>query len=226
MPSTKHLDKVVRRAGGVTETVKRGHLAALPYADMPAFMARLRQGERRRGKGAGISRADSDAQRRNPRREKERDRPRQSDVDAASRTSEERQSRAAAVHHPLSARAVEILKALPVTTSPYVFPGRFDSQPPSPMTFFVLLRSMGFGHVTAHGFRSTFRDYAGDQTSFPREVCEAALGHVIGGVEAAYRRGSALEKRRELMSMWAAYCSSAPPSDEADNVVRFAARAS
>jgi integrase len=61
--------------------------------------------------------------------------------------------------------------------------------------------------ATTHGMRSTFRDWCGDETHFPREVAEAALAHVVGTeVEAAYRRGTALEKRRELMQAWAAYC--------------------
>jgi integrase len=60
--------------------------------------------------------------------------------------------------------------------------------------------------ATTHGMRSTFRDWAGDATDFPREVAEAALAHVLGEVERAYRRGNALEKRRELMQAWADYC--------------------
>jgi hypothetical protein len=59
---------------------------------------------------------------------------------------------------------------------------------------------------TVHGFRSTFRDWAGDKTNFAREVVEHALAHMIGSeVERAYRRGHALEKRRDLMGAWAAY---------------------
>jgi integrase len=74
-----------------------------------------------------------------------------------------------------------------------------------------LLQRVGFGNVTPHGFRSTFRDWAGDRTSFPREVAEAALAHKVGNaVEAAYRRGSALEQRRRLMQAWSDYCESAP----------------
>jgi integrase len=62
--------------------------------------------------------------------------------------------------------------------------------------------------ATTHGFRSTFRDWCGDCTDFPREVAEAALAHVVGNnVEAAYRRGDALDKRRALMTAWADYCS-------------------
>jgi integrase len=62
------------------------------------------------------------------------------------------------------------------------------------------------GLATVHGMRSTFRDWAGDKTHFPREVAEAALAHSLGAVEAAYRRGSALEKREQLMQAWADYC--------------------
>jgi integrase len=72
------------------------------------------------------------------------------------------------------------------------------------------------GHnITVHGFRSTFRDWCGDCTHYPREIAEAALAHTIGNAtERAYRRGSALEKRRELMDAWANYC-----EPKADNVI-------
>jgi integrase len=72
--------------------------------------------------------------------------------------------------------------------------------------------------VTVHGFRSSFRDWAGEATSFPRELAEAALAHVAGdATERAYRRGDALEKRRALMEAWAAFCE--PRADS--NVVRM-----
>jgi integrase len=62
-------------------------------------------------------------------------------------------------------------------------------------------------NVTVHGFRSTFRDWAGNVSSFPREVAETALAHVIGDkAEQAYRRSDALDKRRKLMEAWASYC--------------------
>lgn len=65
--------------------------------------------------------------------------------------------------------------------------------------------------ATTHGFRSTFRDWAGDMTNFPRELCEQALAHVIADeTEAAYRRSDALAKRRRLMDEWAAHCMSEP----------------
>ena len=73
------------------------------------------------------------------------------------------------------------------------------------MVFLQMLKRMGVD-ATAHGFRSSFRDWAAEQTSFPREVCEAALAHTVENkVEAAYRRGDLLEKRRELMEAWGRY---------------------
>ena len=69
------------------------------------------------------------------------------------------------------------------------------------------LRRMKADDITVHGFRSTFRDWASETTSFPHEVCEQALAHAIGNkTEAAYRRGDLFEKRRKLMDAWAAYC--------------------
>ena len=66
---------------------------------------------------------------------------------------------------------------------------------------------MNRGDATVHGFRSAFRDWAGEETNFPREIAEAALAHRIGDkAEQAYRRGDALEKRRALMAAWASHC--------------------
>lgn len=68
------------------------------------------------------------------------------------------------------------------------------------------LRGAGAGEATLHGLRSSFRDWAGDHTNYPRDVAEAALAHVLTDkTEAAYRRGTALEKRREMMEEWADY---------------------
>jgi integrase len=101
---------------------------------------------------------------------------------------------------PLSARCCQILNAMQVER-------RSDDRVfhVSIRTIQNLVTGMG-GGATSHGFRSSFRDWSGDKTNFPREVCEAALAHAIGNeVERAYRRGSALERRRELMDAWAAY---------------------
>ena len=75
------------------------------------------------------------------------------------------------------------------------------------MVMKALFKRMKIEGITSHGFRSSFRDWAGECTNFPREVCEAALAHAVGNaVELAYRRADALEKRRMLMDAWAAYC--------------------
>ena len=114
---------------------------------------------------------------------------------------------------PLSDRAVEILATVQVLsegkTDATIFPAA-DGGPLSINAFRALLLRMDLkgSEVTPHGFRSSFRDWAGEASSFPREVAEAALAHVVGdATERAYRRGDALEKRRKLMDAWAMYCS-------------------
>jgi integrase len=104
---------------------------------------------------------------------------------------------------PLSARAVEILRQMEQNRlSALVFPGTKPGRPLSVMALEMVLRRMKLD-FTVHGFRSAFRDWAGERTHFPREVAEAALAHLVGdAVERAYRRGDALEKRRKLMDAW------------------------
>ena len=75
------------------------------------------------------------------------------------------------------------------------------------MAMEMVLRRMKIENATVHGFRSSFRDWAGNETGYPRELIETALAHVIGDkAEQAYRRSDALEKRRNLMEAWAGYC--------------------
>lgn len=109
---------------------------------------------------------------------------------------------------PLSARAVDIIRrALKLNGGSYVFPGRSMDKPLSNMALLMILRRMGHQNVTAHGFRSTFRDWAAERTNFPHEVCEAALAHVLKNkTEAAYKRTDLFEKRRELMNTWTRFC--------------------
>ena len=91
----------------------------------------------------------------------------------------------------------------------FVFPGLRPGRPLSGMAFEMLLRRIGSPY-TAHGFRSSFRDWAGNETHFPRELAEHALAHVIGDkAEQAYRRSDALARRRELMDVWARHCAGA-----------------
>jgi integrase len=109
---------------------------------------------------------------------------------------------------PLSARAVAILRQLEtLKTGDFVFAGQARNKPLSNMAMEMVLRRMKIEDATVHGFRSSFRDWAGNVSNFPREITETALAHVIGDkAEQAYRRSDALEKRRKLMDAWAAYC--------------------
>ena len=109
---------------------------------------------------------------------------------------------------PLSKAVLDLLRALPrVKGESYVFPGARAVQPLSNMAMLELLRGMNGDGLSVHGFRSSFRDWAGDHTNFARNVIEHALAHRIKDkAEAAYRRSDALEKRRKLMEAWASYC--------------------
>src|ERR1019366_3872305 len=113
---------------------------------------------------------------------------------------------------PLAPRAVEILEAVrpgPSEADGYVFPGNKSKKPLSNMAFSMLLRRMERIDMTAHGMRSSFRDWCAERTNFPSEVAEMALAHAISSkVEAAYRRGDLFEKRQQLMAYWADYCAS------------------
>ena len=92
----------------------------------------------------------------------------------------------------------------------HLFPGQRRERPLSPMAMDMLLRRMQT-NVTVHGFRSSFRDWAGEETHFPREVAETALAHIVGDeTERAYRRGDALQKRRRLMESWDLYLCRSP----------------
>ena len=108
---------------------------------------------------------------------------------------------------PLSVRVIEVLRGLPVVAGGLVFPGMREGSPLSDMTLTAVLRRMGRGDLTAHGFRSTFRDWAAERTNYPRDVAEMALAHTIGDkVEAAYRRGDLFDKRSRMMEDWARFC--------------------
>lgn len=118
--------------------------------------------------------------------------------------------KAEAVHEvPLSEAAIAILEAVKedgLEPTDVVFPAPRGGAL-SDMALSQLLKRMGHGDITVHGFRSTFRDWAGEKTQFGREEVEMALAHTVASsVERAYRRGRALEKRRELMSAWATFC--------------------
>jgi integrase len=108
---------------------------------------------------------------------------------------------------PLSTAVVALLGGLPNPHTGPLFPGRKAGTSINRNRLREVLRQIN-AEVSVHGFRSAFRDWAGDHTAFPRETIEAALAHVVGDrTEAAYRRGDALEKRRKLMEAWATFCS-------------------
>ena len=206
-----HLDHLLPRQS----KLNRGHHEAMPYQDVPGFISKLRKREAiaayalefciltatRSGEVLG-ARWD------------------EIDLNARIWTIPANRMKAGREHQvPLADRAIEILKtALDVRSSDFVFPGQKESRPLSPMAMEMVLRRMEIKNATVHGFRSSFRDWAGDYTSFAREIAEEALSHVIGDkAERAYRRGNALEKRRQLMQAWEKFIN----NESRDNVTDF-----
>lgn len=211
-----HLDHILPKP----KQLSRGHHAALPFNEMPPFMTELRA---RDGLGARalefliLCAARSGEVREAVWRE--------IDLENLVWTVPAARMKAGREHRvPLGNRALAILDAMkPVAAGDdlLVFPGSKRGKPLSDMSLTAVLRRMERGDLTAHGFRSSFRDWCGEATNFPREVAEAALAHVIGDkAEQAYRRGDALEKRRALMEAWAAWCE---PSD-GSNIVPLRGR--
>jgi len=200
-----HLDHLLPKRQKLT----RGHHAALPFEDVPAFIADLRDRHAtaalalefailtaaRSGEARGATWAEIDL------KFKVWTVP-------ASRMKAGREHRV-----PLSASALSVLDKAKVLSGgnpeAVIFPGLKAGSTLSDAAFNALFIRMGIdrGKITPHGFRSSFRDWAGEVSSFPREVAEAALAHTVGDqTERAYRRGDALEKRRELMDAWARFC--------------------
>lgn len=197
-----HLDHLLT----ARQRLARGHHAAIPYAELPGFITKLR--ERKASAALGLELLVLTAARSG---EVLNATWSEFDLNAKVWAVPAARMKAAREHRvPLSARAVEILEALrPREPEAYILPGRVDKKPLSNMAFEMVMRRMDLDDFTVHGMRSAFRDWAGEETNFPREVAEAALAHVVGdAAEQAYRRGDALEKRRKLMDAWAAYCAS------------------
>ena len=194
-----HLDKLLPKRPRLT----RGHHKAMPFADVPAFMGRLRemQAVAPRALEFAILTAARSGEVLGARWE-------EIDFQTKVWTLPPERMKGGREHRvPLSERAMAILDELhQARVSEFVFPGFKRGRPLSNMALEAVLRRAKVD-VTTHGFRSSFRDWAGDSTAFTRDVVEAALAHAIENkTEAAYRRGDALEKRRELMAAWAAYC--------------------
>ncbi|MPR11505.1 tyrosine-type recombinase/integrase [Microvirga tunisiensis] len=194
-----HLDALLPKRTKLT----RGHHKAMPFDDVPAFMALLR--EREAVAALALEFAILTAARSGEVLGARWD---EVNLDTGVWTVPAERMKASRAHRvPLSERAVEILRQMEQAQfSEFVFPGLKRNQPLSGMALEMVLRRMKVD-VTVHGFRSAFRDWAGERTHFPREIAEAALAHLVGdAVERAYRRGDALEKRRELMEAWASFC--------------------
>ncbi len=183
----------------------RGHHAAMDYREVPAFVAQLRQRDTVAAMALEFCILTAT-------RSGEVYGARWSEIDTAARVwiAPAARMKAGREHRiPLSERALAILGKLgEAKTCDYVFPSPRGRKPLSHVAMAEVMRRLQIDGATVHGFRSAFRDWAGNETQFPREIAEAALAHVIGDkAEQAYRRGDALEKRRALMEIWAAFCS-------------------
>jgi integrase len=202
------------------------HHAALPYAEIGAFLADLR------GRDAIAARA-LEFLILNASRTSEVLDAQWSEIDSHNRvwTIAANRMKGKVEHKvPLSDAALAVLETMKtIRDSDYIFPGakrgKFPGakrgKPLSNMAMLKLLERMGHPDMTSHGFRSSFRDWAAERTNFQNEVVEKALAHAIPSkTEAAYRRGDLLEKRRLLMTAWAEYCAKAKSLGEAE-VVAF-----
>nr|WP_255608016.1 site-specific integrase [Ancylobacter sp. Lp-2] len=184
----------------------RGHNTAAPYAQMPAIMAALRAAG-----GTGARAVEFQALTAARAGEVRYATWREIDFDNALWIVPPERMKMKKEHTvPLTGRALEILeKQREVATNDLVFVGERNGNPISDTGMVLALRRASGDKATINGLRSTFRDWCGDATEFPREVAEAALAHAVGNsVERAYRRGDALAKRRELMAAWEAFCAS------------------
>jgi integrase len=207
-----HLDHLLPKQSKLA----RGHHAAMPYEDIAGFMVDLQAREdiaaraleftilcaARSGEALGARWAEID-------------------IERGVWTVPAKRMKAGREHRvPLSGRALDILREMHEgREGDYVFPGQNPGKPLGPRALKIsVLRRMKVEGATVHGFRSSFRDWAGNETGFPRDLIETALAHVIGDqAEQAYRRSDALEKRRALMAAWAGYCA----EPQAGKVVPF-----
>jgi len=192
------------------------HHAALPWTKIPSFMAKLRRRN-------GIAEACVELIVLTVTRSKEARGARWEEIDWEAKrwtVPAARMKRKKAHTIPLSEAAIDVLKRMEAikTGSKFVFPGLKRGSGISDTSLRNVLRNMGLGKDAAsvHGMRSSFRDWAGEETNFPREVCEHALAHSIpDATEKAYFRSTLYSKRVELMGAWAAYCAGLPATGAA-----------
>jgi integrase len=195
-----HLDNLLAKRSKVK---KVAHHPALPYAEMGAFVRELRKQD-----GMGATALEFTIL--TAARTGEVIGARWDEFDLPSKTwtiPPERMKAEKEHLVPLCDRAIEILKELQPLGGEFVFPGLKPGKPLSNMAMLALLKRMDRGDLTVHGFRSTFRDWAAEQTAYPHEMAEMALAHAVGNkTEAAYRRGNLFKKRILMMQDWQKYC--------------------
>jgi len=186
------------------QKLQRGRMASMPYVEVPEFIAKLQTSEAMSaralefliltaGRSGEVRGATWD----------------EIDIEAKIWTILAERMKAGTEHRvPLSDRAIEILKPLKeAQVSEYVFPGHKLNRALSDMTLTKLLKRWKIEKTTVHGFRSSFRDWCGEENEFDRESVELSLAHKIGNAaEQAYRRRDSLEKRRKIMDAWEQYC--------------------
>jgi len=191
------------------QRLSRGHHAAMPFEQVPAHMAKLKSQAPLSARALEFTILTASRT-----SEVLKARWDEFDLERAVWTIPASRMKAAKEHRvPLSSAARQLLLDIGAGDS-FVFAGRSGDKPLSNMAMDMVLRRMKVD-VTVHGFRSSFRDWAGEMTTTPREVAEAALAHTIGNsAEQAYRRGDALEKRRVLMETWARFCRSGSPAND------------
>jgi integrase len=201
-----HLDKLLPKP---TRVKKVRHHPAMPHTELPAFMVELSSNDS--VSALALRFLILTATRTN---EVLHAQWNEIDIDSAVWTVPAERMKARREHRvPLSDAAMETVNTVPrIVGNAYLFPGTRRGQPLSNMALLQLMRGMGYGvegergDYVPHGFRSSFRDWSGEVSSFPRDVAEMALAHVIENkVEAAYRRGDLFAKRRKMMQEWADY---------------------
>ena len=206
-----HLDKLLPKPAKVK---KIRHHPAMPYNKLPAFMVELSSNE-------SISALALQFLILTATRTKEVLQATHKEIDLKGRTwtiPAERMKAEKEHRVPLSNEAISILEAAPqIQNNPYIFAGMREGKPLSNMAMLQLMRGMEYGvngtrgAYVPHGFRSSFRDWEGEVSSFPRDVAEMALAHTIENkTEAAYRRGDLFAKRSKMMQAWANFCGLQP----------------
>ncbi len=195
-----HLDNLLAKRSKVKKVV---HHPALPYAEMGGFMVDL-------GKQKGMAALALEYTILTATRTGEVIGARWDEIDLAGKTwtiPPERMKAEKEHRVPLCNRAIEILEELQPLGGEFVFPGLKPGKPLSNMAMLSLLKRMERGDLTVHGFRSTFRDWASEQTAYPHEMAEMALAHAVSNkTEAAYRRGDLFKKRIRMMNDWQKHC--------------------